>query len=356
MNDAKPNFVPNIKIQNKNLYKVPDVDNIAKKHIDYDKIDNDAYIIKGEEALGIQRVFSGAIIITHAQLGQSIAQQYNTRQQLHIRNKTFSHKILCERRNEAAALLFLSIFDLVGTDIDGRVSDYKYLSPQELCNLVRDNIQKAIHRDLEWLVKHSRNIIHEYYNLPPNKLKIKLNFMLDDGIYPEDSETHKGGLLLNGFLDELEYYQEQLSNPLNSDIGFICQVLCPSGFIESRKWAQIDVGISLSGKRNFQETINDSIGRFATNVHLSVSQNVLLNAQNNPKLYYGGLSHGCGYEGYEIQLWEVFARYDCKLLDEPPLNYTFCKCAERTKIINEHKALLKDANIYTSKTFTRKDV
>jgi hypothetical protein len=304
----KKKFTTNTLIQENNLFGTPIEGDIAKK-------------------LSI-----GGIIITRRSIAEELIKSFNHRQRTHMQEKTFPHKFLCERREEAAGLIFLTLQDMLG-----ETADYRAMDRQELCHLVQTNIQFIVEKRLSWLISYSKHIIRDYYSLSTNRLKIKLNFLLDDGKYEpaECDEKVAGGLILNGFLDELLFYKTELDPFINEDTGVICRVLCPSGLPRSKKWIQIDVGISFTGKRNYMEPISQAlIRKAAEEIHIGVAPTVCYAAT---KLYYGHLPHGVNYEGFEIHIWEVLYDDQIYLMEEQELNVKFCKCDARTNIINQYR-------------------
>jgi hypothetical protein len=357
----KTNFIVNSEIQDKKFYLPYKDEDIAKKHLKsyhneqfktLDIINNNIKLIEGEEEFGVKKVCVGGVLITNSKIGTEYIQQFNKRQKEHINNRTFSHKMLCERKDEAVALMFLTVYDLLGDYIDS----YKKLSDRELCSIVRNNIQIIVEQNYKWVINFSKHIIRDYYSMSPNRLKIKLNFILDDGVYRDELESsnnelddyllsNKGGLLLNGIIEELLYYHDELSHVAQDEFGFICQVLCPSGLPENKKWIQIDVGITFSGKRKFKESIRDALIREAREeAHLEiVDNNVIDNAFDtyNTKLYYGGVPKGLGFDGFEIHFWEIFYTDQIKLIDEDELNTKFCKCSIRQQLIETHREKIK---------------
>lgn len=326
-------FIENRTIQNDKLYGEVKEADYAKNH----KSNNP--IISGEEHLGVQKMSFGGMIITTETIGTEYCNAYNIRQQAHIENKTLAHRSLCARKNEAGALLFLTIDDFLG-DID-----YTDLSNKELCYTVRNNIKEVIEEQLPWLVEYSREVIRDYYNVSPNSLKIKLNFILDDGKYDASIPGQKtiGGLLLNGFLKELEFYS-QLSAMYKEPVGLICQVLAPNGLPCNKKWSQIDVGISFIGKRLYKEhLVNAMIRQARSDISIKVHKDVIANAMNTGnQIYYGSLPDGGGYDGYPIYIWEILYPDQLQIEDEPLIeNDDFCACNKRYNSIKEHKKLIK---------------
>ena len=327
-------FIQNDCIQENDLFGILEEDNIAKKYM----LDNNT-IIKGEEFLGIKKLNIGGIIVITETIANNLIEEFNERQKQHIKDKTFPHKILCERREEAASLIFITLKDLVGELSDG---SYRNTDRHQLCQLIQSNIQKIVEERLSWLITYSKHIIRDYYSISSNRLKIKLNYILDDGKYDMSSEDEKtkGGLILNGFLDELFFYNTELSPYINDNIGIICQVLCPSGLPRSKKWIQIDVGISFIGKRNYKETIEDALTRKSLEeIHIRVSNDVKKNAN---KLYYANIPNITSYDGSEIHIWEILYPDQISIIEENELNMKFCKCKKRTELINKHKIMLKN--------------
>lgn len=306
-------------ILNDALYGPSIKEDLVKKRLLPDNINGN--ILKGEEHLGIQKPSFGSVIITTREIGTKICAEYNEHQITHLKNKTFSHKFLCERRDDPAALLFLTLNDLV------KNCDYTELDTKELCDMISRNIRLLIYKELPWLVNFSNEIIKNYYGMAPNKLKIKLNYILDDGIYESGSENlTKGGLLVNGLLDELHFY----SAFLPKDVGFICQILCPSGLPRNRKWVQIDAGITSIGKREYKEDIFKAAVNNLRNTTGIILHPDILHAYSS--LYYASHPSGSGYEGYQIFIWEVFYK-DTIFFREIPSKKEFCKCDKRNSII-----------------------
>lgn len=339
-NLQKPNkYQPNDIVQNNGLYGELKEENLSKKYL------NGSYstketptVIPGEEHLGIQKTSFGGIIISTESIGEQLCCDYNARQIAHIKKKTFAHKALCERNNEATGLLFLTLWDMV------QDNDYKSLSNKDLCVLVQNNIQSIVEEKLYWIVNYSKHVVRDYYSLSSNRLKIKLNFILDDGIYEESElgEKTKGGLLMNGLLQELEYYDNAWSNCMNERIGMVCQVLSPSGLPRNKKWIQIDVGISFIGKRKYKENIISACIRQAkSDVNIRVHDDVIKTSIVNNKIYYGSAPNP-SYEGYEIYIWEILYKDQLKLEEEERANITFCKCEERYTSIENHKRNMRN--------------
>jgi hypothetical protein len=344
MQTQKPTikYIPNEVVQDNSLYGELKEDDIVKKYLTADIIKsfqtNSPILIPGEENLGIQKVCFGGMIITTESIGERCCHNYNLTQKQHIKNKTLAHKSLCERNDEATSLLFLTLRDFVG-DVD-----YKSLNNKELCNLVQNNIQQIVEEKLPWVINYSKHIVRDYYSLPANRLKIKLNFILDDGIYDESEPGRKvsGGLLVNGFLKELEYYDNEWGSCMNEEIGIICQVLSPTGLPRNKKWIQIDVGISFIGKRHYGEDIvNATIRQAKSDIRLSVHPDVIKMSIINNNIYYGSLPNGAGYEGYEIYIWEVLYPDQLQIEEEKECDSSFCKCSERYASIDIHKQLLR---------------
>lgn len=350
-------------LKNKNLYKKKILEDLARKKIVRSM---NGYYIRGEEELGNQRVCVGGIILTNAKIGQDFANRFNERQKQHILNKTFEHKLLCERKDEASAVLFLTLRDMIG-DLNPST-----ISPKKLCSIVSNNIKTIIVNKFPWIIEHSENIINDYYSKSKSKLKIKLNFILDDNkpteIDLDKTEKYRGGLLLNGLMDQIQQFNREMyyshyqhfskeninsmNNGINEwdafykqnydnllDNGVLCQILCPSGLPEYHKWIQIDVGISFSGKRKYKECIIDALKREAgEEIHVQVGKNVISRGVQCEKLYYGGEeTHLHDIEGFEIHMWKIFRESEITLLDEPELDYSFCKCRERHNIIDIYK-------------------
>lgn len=351
-------FVVNESIQNNKLYGPTIYENCAKMHLTPEItaaiINGEDITIKGEEHMGKpHRICIGGIIIAPAHIGYAIEHEFNERQHQHIKNRTFAHKILCQQNDEASALLFLTLYDLLGEKFDTYLEDKSnFLDTEEhrrdLCYSIQTNIQDIVEDRLSWMVNYSKHILRDYYSLTSKRLKIKLNFILDDGKHGTQGSSDGGGLLLNGLLARLEEYSNDLNIKNGEEyepIGILCQVLCPSGLPKNKKWIQIDVGISFGGKRQFQETLGDAMIRECIEeIHLKFHDDILRDSELprylSPKLYYGGTSDGLGYEGYEVRIIEIFYDDQVILVDEQELNYKFCKCKERTKIIEDHKKII----------------
>jgi hypothetical protein len=315
-------------IQENSLYGSSEHEDLVKKRISAELIKS-GKVLPGEEHLDIQKSAFGSIIITTKEIGTRICNEFNEKQKKHISEKTFSHKFLCERRDEASALLFLTLRDLIGNNF---VDEYKQ-KREEICEYIAHNIKGIVKQRLPWLVEFSTNILLDYYGLSANRLKIKSNYILDDEDYDESQlgKVTKGGLILNGLLDELDFYEKKLPTKC---IGFICQILSPSGLPRNRKWAQIDAGITSIGKREYKKDLLESA---IENLHKTT--NIILHADMtncHNTVYYSSLPDGSGYEGYTIFIWEAF--YDDVLyLEDIPINKSFCKCAQRNSIICEKK-------------------
>jgi hypothetical protein len=330
----------NLNIQDNILYGNSIEENIAKKYLTQDIINSfysdEKKFIKDEEDLGRQKTVTGGIIITTRTIGENFCTTYNNTNKQHIKNSALVHKSLCERREEPIALLFITLTDLVGS------VDHQSLENKVLCELIQENIQKIILESLPWVVSYSKNIIKDYYSFSPTKLKTKLNFVLDDGIYVKNdlNKKTKGGLLLNGLLEELEFYESELNFTMKENMGFICQILAPNGLPRNKKWPQIDLGISFIGKRLHKEDIAVAAIRHAKkSIRVEVHPDVIKLALKSNKLYYDSLSCGSGYEGFCIYIWEVLYPDQLRVLNENELNYSFCKCSERFASINAHKKL-----------------
>lgn len=356
-NENKSKFVPNLFIQQNSLYGEVKEGDIAKKHLtneiiksfynlnDFENSNSSnnsnnpnskkRIIIPEEDDLGVQKTVFGGLIITTKTIGEDYCNEYNRNQQAHIKNKTYAHKSLCENRDEPIGLLFLTLYDFVG-DLD-----YNSLDNRTLCASIQSNIQSAVERKLPWVIKYAKHVIKDYYSMSSNKLKIKLNFILDDGKYETTTdnlnEKTKGGLLLNGFLRELEYYTTEMEGPMDDYIGIICQVLAPNGMPCNKKWLQIDVGISFIGKRLHKESLTNACIRQAKTIRASVHQDVIRTSNMNNKLYYSSFPDGSGYEGYTIFIWEIFYEDQLKMENENPLDKHFCKCSERYDSIDEYR-------------------
>ncbi len=331
----KNSFTINEKIQDQKLFGKPKYIDTVKKYLKTDAI-KQTEVIEGEEEIGVNRIGAGSIIITRESIGTEIANNFNYKQKRNIKSRTFEHKILCEAKNEPAALIFVTLRDLVGDLYEE--DKYKDLSQKEICELIQNNLCEILENEVPWILGYSKHIIRDYYNIMINKVKIKLNFILDNGDYENNN-----GLLINGILEELEYYEYNCS--FNEDIGILCQVLIPSGLPKSKKWTQIDIGITVSGKRNYKENIKDALVRETSEqIHIKISDQILNKSSKgyplSNKFFYGGLDNGAGYEGYEVHLWEIFYFDQFEILKEQISN-KFCKCKEREKIINDHKKIIK---------------
>jgi hypothetical protein len=335
-------------LQDKDLFGPIKHEDSAKKHLKqiFTK-KGDEYVInkdidntvKGEENIGTQRVCVGGIILAPRKIGEKYAAMFNERQFKHIQEDTMQHKILCERRDEASALIFLTADDFL------RGYDGKEISSRDLCTIIRQNMYNIVTERFPLLVEYSKNIVYNYYDIHPKKLKIKLNFIMDDGVYEDNVYKKKtyitdhiyGGLLINGLIEELLYYQ-RLGDEY--DFGIICQVLAPSGLPENKKWAQIDVGISFAGKRLYKENIVDAMVRESKEeIHIELLDQGIKTRGSmgfpwTNKLYYGGMPNGKGCHGFEIHVWEVLYENQIRMADEIPLNYSFCRCKERNKLIS----------------------
>ncbi len=327
----------NLEIQNNKLYGELKENDIVKKYVTEEIINahlSGNYItISGEEHLSVQKMSFGGIIITTEKIGQEYCDKYNVNQMKYIKNKTFAHKSLCDRNEEATGLLFITIDDLVENE------NYKEIPNKDLCNLVKKNIQKIVEDKLQWIIDYSKHIIKDYYSLPPNRLKIKPNFIFDDGVY-EDESGIKGGLLINGLLQELEFYNNEWSYCMQDKIGMLCQVLSPSGLPRNKKWCQIDIGLSFIGKRNYKENMLNALVRQAElDISAVVHPDVIKESMLIDKLYYGSLPEGKGYEGYEIYIWEILYQDQLtfKCVNKNEKKNVFCKCKERNDLINSHK-------------------
>lgn len=307
-------------IQDNNLFGNNKYEDIAKNHI----VNS---IIEGET--NSERINFGAIIITTEDIGYDIVNKYNTRQISNINDGNYEHKILCERKVEPAALIFVTIHELLGDIRDS----YKTMEKKEVSTIALKNLQFILKRQIPWITKYTKYVLKTFYDLT-SKLKIKFNFIMDDLIYDDSPNSSKGGLLTNGFLDELDYYDCNVKKYT----GAICQVFIPSGLPRDRKWTQIDVGISISGKRLYQETIKDGLLRKIMQMGLHVDPNIIANAKGYPyskKLYYGGAKNGNGIEGHEIDVLEIVYEDQLQLIDEQTLDYNFCKCKEREILISQ---------------------
>lgn len=321
-------FINNENILNETLYGKLKEGDLAKNHI----VDG---VIENEKTK--EKLFGGSLIITRESIARDIIEEFNTRQKNHIKNHTMAHKDLCERREEAIALTFITLKDLF------KDHNILTLSPKEKCDIARENIQNIIETELEWMLNYSKHIVRDYYSINSNRLKIKLNYILDDGKYDNEENEKRGGLLLNGIIDELIFYEEEMANYINENIGMICQILGPTGLPRNKKWIQVDVGVSAIGKRLYLEDLNTTIMRKSKEqIHITVTDDVV----NNPvgKLYYYGAPLIKNYNGCEIHIWEVLYPDQINLIDEKDLCYNFCECLSRNKIINDHKVFLRKIN------------
>lgn len=335
-NNNSQNIV-NEKIQDIKLFGETKNDNNSKKYL----IEvNNVKKIKGEEDMEVQRVLVGGIILIKESIGLKICGQFNKRQNTHIKKKTFSHKILCEKKEEGIGLLYITIYDILGDYIYDDY--YKSLNNKELCSVIQINLYNLIKHKLPWIINYSKDVIKYYYSVYTNKIKIKLNYILDDGVHEisteeKNSENSKGGLFLNGLIEILDYYDYNSSKYEN--MGILCKVLSPSGNPKNRKWIQIDIGISCSGKRLHKENVKDSIPRLLKEeINIKLHKDIIDKSCKlypfGNKLFYGGLKSGNGVEGTQINILEVIYDDQIELLDEE-INYDFCKCLERLKIIND---------------------
>ncbi len=315
-------------MQSSDLYGKVEEGNIAKKHMTPMMIENGEKI---KEESFIEKFMFGGIIITTASIGEEYCKKYNKKQREHIKNKTYAHKSLCECRDEPIGLMFLTLDDFLG-NIN---QDYNDMDRYELCSVIRANVRKLIEERMEWVIGYSKHVIRDYYNMNPAKLKYKLNFILDDGKYEIAKEGKKteGGLLLNGFLEELEFYTYELAPRLKDRIGIICQVLGPNGLPCNKKWLQIDVGISVVGKRFLGERLGETCARQLNTIRGMLHPDVIKLAEINNRIYYGSIPNVCGYEGHEIYILEVLYPDQITMLDERPLDMSFCMCAERYAMI-----------------------
>jgi hypothetical protein len=310
-------------IENEALYGKLPAENYAKVLLSNDKACTEP--LAGEEQLGRQHVCAGGIITTTRQIGEAFAAEFNARQLAHVQQNTFEHKLLCERREEAAALVFMSLHDFI---YPYTCETYLDLSRRELCDVAADNVIEKIETELPWLMEYSQHILHHYYALDKSKLKIKLNFIMDDGVY--DNAPQKGGILLNGLLDHLGFYNKEHSPYTKQEMGILCQVLCPSGLPKKKKWSQIDLGVSFTGKRLLGEPIYNTLIRDACKqIHARVLHEVIDEGITTDKLYYGCAPNIIMHNGFEIHNWEVLYPDQIFIVDEEPLNMSFCKCAER---------------------------
>lgn len=337
----------NNKIQSNYLFGRPKYQDPVKKYLKTDAI-KQTEVIEGEEK--VIRIGAGSVIITRETIGMEIANNFNHKQKHNIKSRIFEHKILCESKNEPAAIIFVSLRDMVGELYED--DKYKDLSQKEICDLIQTNLCSIIENEVPWILGYSKHIIRDYYNIMINKVKVKLNFILDNGDYENNN-----GLLINGILEELEYYENNCS--FNEDIGILCQVLIPSGLPKSKKWTQIDIGITISGKRNYKESIKEALVRETNEqLHIKINDKILDRSAKgyplNNKLFYGGLDNGEGYEGYEVHLWEIFYFDQYEIIKEQ-INNNFCKCHERQKIINDFRNMsIKNHNKNLNKNDNKK--
>jgi hypothetical protein len=310
------------------LYRKVAEKTTAKSRLTQESIDSafskNPVLIRGEEHLGLQKTSFGGVIITTKTIGEEICEKYNETQKDSVLNKSFSHKALCEHREEVSALLFIKLSDLVAEPAD--------MNSKELCHHIQANISSVIREKLPWLVEYTKKLIVEHYSVLPNKLKIRPNYILDDGIYEDCDSVLKGGLFLNGFLEMLDFYTEHLGLATRDEIGFIAQISSPNGLPRNKKWIQIDLGISFIGKRELGEDIKTAcINKLYRTTRLRIDESAIFWEEN--MLHYATVPGGFGYEGYNIYIWEVLYRDQIMLDDEPPVDKTFCKCQEREKII-----------------------
>ncbi len=333
----------NEEIQKDHYYGKLKERNIAKDHLT-DKLINEHAVgnyitIAGEESIGVQKVSFGGVIITTEKIGQKFCDNYNSVQINNIRNKTFAHKALCARQDEATGLLFLTLGDFINGE------NYKNLTNKEICTLVKCNLCIIIEEKMQWVVQYSKHVVKDYYNMSFNRLKIKPNFILDDGVY-DDETGAKGGLLIRGLLQELEFYEKEWTHCMGERIGMICQVLSPSGLPRNKKWIQIDVGISFIGKRNYMEHMGDAVVRqIKSDIMARVHPNVIKAGFAHRELFYGvpytkRNQAEISYDGYDIFVWEVL--YDDQLEfvpDSDNKSGEFCKCKERYTSIDQYKML-----------------
>ncbi len=287
-------------------------------------------IIKGEEEMGMQPCNVGGIIITTESIGAVYCDTFNELQQQHLKDGTLAHKALCERRNEATALLFVRYQDLVA----GMVGEMEDMNKKSLCDTVRRNVQTIISDRLEWLVNHSIAVIEDYYGLQKEDFKITLNYILDDGNYDENVQAS----MIYQFLKELRYYEKQYIR-IDNGVGAICQVLAPMGAPSKRLWCQMDLGISFVGRRLYKEDIEvAAVRRAGEDIRAIVSENIIINASIINKLLFVPPRSTTEYDGYQIFIWEVFFADQLKMYAERALNLSvFCKCAERRAVIERMK-------------------
>ncbi len=362
----RQNLIINEEIQNRKLYVPSKKEDLAKYHVPAEHaeqfkqyFDTNGYQELPPAIADVRRMCIGGLIITNETLGERIASEFNTIQYAHLRAQTFAHKILCQRNDEAIALLFLTVQDFVGDDF----REYKNMPHRELLSLVKHNIRNIIEDRIGWVVAYSKQVLRDYYSVGVQRLKIKLNFIMDDGVIKDELEvsqdeyvnylnTVKGGLLLNGLIDELIYYDDMFGNVTHQNYGAICQVLAPSGFPESKKWIQIDVGITFTGKRLHGESYEDALARKSKEeIFIHFNDKTLFNnkasAEKNKldelykSMYFGGIPQGLGYDGFYINIFEVLYADQVQIVENWTRDYTFCKCAHRAQIIESHRDKVK---------------
>lgn len=288
----------------------------ARKY--FNKYEYDIALSKGQEYLipndNIrERTCHGAIMVMPQSLGLKMATIFNERQRAHIKNNTFQHKMMCLRRPEPIALMFLSLGDIINGE------DYKTLDKKALCSMARSNILSILSTEYKWVIQHSKYVLEKYYNVPISRLRTKLNFVMDDGKYSSDPDIQQGGIICNGLIELLEEYNYNLSHKLEEPMGIICQILAPSGLPEAKKWLQIDVGLSTQGKRRVGQTIYDALENdLKEQLCMGVSYETRRLAQLNNKLFYtSALNKGYAeYDGFDIHIWEILTEYDYELLEE----------------------------------------
>ncbi len=314
-----------------------------------------------------QRIAYGSIMITEESVANEITSKFNSQIKIDMENGTYEHKTLCNRSEEIAGLIFLTFEDLIGPDLIDCEDLPKY---SVLCDIIENNIKTKIINEFPWLIKYSNYINKEYYGFSADKLKIKMNYMLDDASM--GCEDGKGGLFLSGLLSELEVYSNTIAYQNNKKFGMISQILIPSGLPEKRKWSQIDVGITLVGKRRLNEDILVGLQRDCMNkLHFKVHDDVLNKGNmNHPsnKYYYGGLKNGVGFEGHEIHVWEILYLDQIEYVEcanSKGSSSNFCRCKIRGEIIsrnlnkvgtNHNKSNLKNSGKTTYKAKNKKNV
>lgn len=326
-------------IQSPELYGIRKEADLVKHYISSEALNNakNGIPISGESS--VMKSSFGGVIITRRSIGEKICELFNNEKIELIKNKSQAHISLCERKDEASALLFITLNDLEPNFESFLTNGQERL----LCQIINNNLRDIVEHRLQWLINYSKHVIRDYYSLVPNRIRIKPNYLLDDGVYPDPSDTRysaekSGGLLINGLLDLLKYYTETSS--FHEDIGIICQVLSPTGLPKNKKWTQIDVGVSFVGKRLYKESIIDALLRQVNyEIHCSLSNEVLQESVSDTEsvMGYGTKSILNSYEGtavYPLEVWYSdqisYKKYHLNWKD-------FCKCADRYKSIEYHK-------------------